>query len=114
MNSFSQVFVNSIASVLRLGGLFDVLNCNPMRMHSKMQQRQRLKNLDRFSENENSLMIASDVLARGWCFFVTTSVFNLKMYPLNKNIELSTYKFIFFSTSLNKFNLKNFLTVLIF
>jgi len=59
------VFVNSIASVLRLGGLLDVLECNPMRMHSKMQQRQRLKNLDRFTANENSLMIASDVLARG-------------------------------------------------
>ena len=34
-------------------------------LHAQMAQRQRLKNLDRFAEDEEGLLIASDVAARG-------------------------------------------------
>jgi ATP-dependent RNA helicase DDX24/MAK5 len=34
-------------------------------IHANMQQRQRLKNLDRFRSNPRALLISSDVLARG-------------------------------------------------
>lgn len=59
------VFVNSIDSIFRLNGVFEALKCSPLHLHAKMQQRQRLKHLDRFQENQNAVMIASDVAARG-------------------------------------------------
>jgi ATP-dependent RNA helicase DDX24/MAK5 len=34
-------------------------------LHAQMQQRQRLKNLDRFRDNKNCVLIATDVAARG-------------------------------------------------
>ena len=34
-------------------------------LHAEMQQRQRLKNLDHFKSQENAILIASDVAARG-------------------------------------------------
>ena len=36
-----------------------------MRAHAGMQQRARLKALDRFKANENAVLVASDVAARG-------------------------------------------------
>ncbi|CAG9855924.1 unnamed protein product [Phyllotreta striolata] len=59
------VFCNSIGCVKRLGALLTLLNCNPLPLHASMQQRQRLKNIDRFTGNENSILIATDVAARG-------------------------------------------------
>ena len=37
----------------------------PLGLHAQMHQRQRLKNLERFSANNNGLLIATDVAARG-------------------------------------------------
>ncbi|KAI4503864.1 hypothetical protein M0802_001267 [Mischocyttarus mexicanus] len=59
------VFCNSIGCVKRLATLFNILECNPLPLHANMQQRQRLKNLERFQDNENGLLIATDVAARG-------------------------------------------------
>merc|ERR1719427_2491638 len=42
-----------------------MLQCAPLPLHAAMQQRQRLKNVDRFTSRESSLLIASDVAARG-------------------------------------------------
>lgn len=59
------VFCNSIESVRRLTQLCTILNCAPRALHAKMAQRQRLTNLERFSQNPTGLLIATDVAARG-------------------------------------------------
>ncbi|XP_058462389.1 ATP-dependent RNA helicase DDX24 isoform X2 [Malaya genurostris] len=59
------VFCNSIDCVKRLVSLFGYLNCDPLSLFGSMQQRQRLKNLERFTQNPTALLIATDVAARG-------------------------------------------------
>ncbi|XP_046583027.1 ATP-dependent RNA helicase DDX24-like [Haliotis rubra] len=59
------VFTNSKDCIRRLMSIFTLLKCCPLPLHSDMHQRQRLKNLDKFSANENGFLIASDVAARG-------------------------------------------------
>ncbi|XP_066590951.1 ATP-dependent RNA helicase DDX24 [Prorops nasuta] len=59
------IFCNSIGCVKRLATLFSILECNPLPLHAGMQQRQRLKNLERFQADDNGVLIATDVAARG-------------------------------------------------
>ncbi|CAG8458870.1 16842_t:CDS:10 [Cetraspora pellucida] len=59
------VFVNSIDAIRRLVPIMRLLNIEVFALHAQMQQRQRLKNLDRFKQNSNAIMVASDVAARG-------------------------------------------------
>lgn len=61
----TMVFCNSIDCVHRLCGLLGLLQLDPLRLHAGMQQRQRLKNLDRFASQPSALLVASDVAARG-------------------------------------------------
>jgi len=46
-NGRTLVFCNSIGCVKRLATLFSILECKPLPLHANMQQRQRLKNLER-------------------------------------------------------------------
>lgn len=41
------IFCNSIGCVKRLANLLNLLECHPLPLHASMQQRQRLKNLER-------------------------------------------------------------------
>ncbi|KAF9949139.1 ATP-dependent RNA helicase [Mortierella alpina] len=59
------VFVNSIDAIRHLVPMMQLLGVEALGMHAQMQQRQRLKNLDRFKSNPHAFMIASDVAARG-------------------------------------------------
>lgn len=59
------VFCNSIDCVRRLGNLFGLLACHPLPLHANMVQKQRLKNLERFRDQADALLIATDVAARG-------------------------------------------------
>lgn len=59
------VFCNSINCVRRLVNLFFLLQCEPLALHSEMHQKQRLRNLERFAENDKGILIATDVAARG-------------------------------------------------
>lgn len=59
------VFCNSIECVRRVTKLFTILNCEPRALHAKMNQRQRLKNLERFTHSDTGLLVATDVAARG-------------------------------------------------
>jgi ATP-dependent RNA helicase DDX24/MAK5 len=61
----SLVFVGSIDGIRRLMPLFEVLQMPVFPLHSQLQQRQRLKNLDRFKSSKNGVLIATDVAARG-------------------------------------------------
>ncbi|XP_022921246.2 ATP-dependent RNA helicase DDX24 [Onthophagus taurus] len=64
-NGRTLIFCNSIGCVKRLVSLLGLLDCKPLPLHASMQQRQRLKNLDKFKSDENGLLIATDVAARG-------------------------------------------------
>lgn len=59
------VFCNSIDCVRRLAQLFNILNCQPRPLHAHMNQKQRLKNLEKFTNISTALLIATDVAARG-------------------------------------------------
>ncbi|KAK3813094.1 MAG: P-loop containing nucleoside triphosphate hydrolase protein [Benniella sp.] len=59
------VFVNSIDAIRRLVPMMQLLGVDALGMHAEMQQRQRLKNLDRFKTNPHAILVASDVAARG-------------------------------------------------
>ncbi|CAN0074177.1 unnamed protein product [Discosporangium mesarthrocarpum] len=59
------VFVNAIACARRLGALLTLLRVPATPLHAQMQQRQRLKSLDRFTANDKAVMVATDVAARG-------------------------------------------------
>ncbi|ESO00088.1 hypothetical protein HELRODRAFT_83529 [Helobdella robusta] len=59
------VFANSKDCIRRLTSLLAMLHCKPLPLHADMHQKQRLKNLDRFKENERGLLLATDVAARG-------------------------------------------------
>ncbi|EFA81919.1 putative RNA helicase [Heterostelium album PN500] len=59
------VFVNSIDSARRLLPILNNLKVPIFTLHAQMQQRQRLKNLDRFRNMEHVVLLATDVAARG-------------------------------------------------
>ncbi|KAJ1955886.1 ATP-dependent RNA helicase, partial [Dispira parvispora] len=59
------VFVNSIDALRRLVPVFQLLQVPAYGLHSQMEQRARLKNIDRFKANKHAVLIASDVAARG-------------------------------------------------
>lgn len=59
------VFVNAIDGIRRLVPILNLLNVPCYGLHAEMQQRQRLKNLDRFKDQKHAVLIASDVAARG-------------------------------------------------
>ncbi|WRT63931.1 uncharacterized protein IL334_000858 [Kwoniella shivajii] len=61
----SLVFVGSIDGIRRLIPLFTLLQMPIYPLHSQLQQKQRLKNLDRFKTSKNAILIATDVAARG-------------------------------------------------
>ena len=59
------VFSNSIASLRQLYGLLTTLSLNILLIHSGMQQKQRLLNLEKFNSSTNSILLASDMTSRG-------------------------------------------------
>ncbi|KAJ3927849.1 MAG: ATP-dependent RNA helicase [Lentinula lateritia] len=61
----SLVFLSSIDGIRRLSPLAELLNIKAFPLHSQMEQRQRLKNLDRFRSTPNSVLLATDIAARG-------------------------------------------------
>lgn len=68
----SLVFVNSIDGIRRLTPILAHLGITCYPIHSQLQQKQRLKNLDRFrafnshgGKSKNCVLLATDVAARG-------------------------------------------------
>ena len=71
------IFCNAITATRRLNSLLDFLKIKNFPLHSKMQQRQRLKNLDKFkravteiesggdADNNGAILVCTDVAARG-------------------------------------------------
>ena len=59
------VFVNAISAVRRVAALLKLLGLPALALHASMQQRQRLKALDRFKADPAGVLVATDVAARG-------------------------------------------------
>lgn len=45
--------------------LLELLQLSAWPLHSQLQQKQRLKNLDRFKSTPNGVLVATDIAARG-------------------------------------------------
>lgn len=61
----SLVFVGSIDGIRRLVPLLEQLRLPVFPLHSQLQQKQRLRNLERFKAAPDGVLIATDVAARG-------------------------------------------------
>ncbi|KAH7912169.1 ATP-dependent RNA helicase [Hygrophoropsis aurantiaca] len=61
----SLVFLSSIDGIRRLMPLMELLDIKAFPLHSQLEQRQRLKNLDRFKVTPNGVLLATDIAARG-------------------------------------------------
>ena len=59
------IFVNAISCLRRVLSILTLLSLPVFGLHANMQQRQRLKNLERFKEVPNAILVATDVAARG-------------------------------------------------
>ncbi|KAF9673631.1 hypothetical protein SADUNF_Sadunf10G0044200 [Salix dunnii] len=59
------VFCTSIAALRHTSSLLRILGINVWTLHAQMQQRARLKAIDRFRSNEHAILVATDVAARG-------------------------------------------------
>ncbi|PVG01923.1 DEAD-domain-containing protein [Serendipita vermifera] len=61
----SIVFLSSIDGIRRILPMLELLKLKVWPLHSQMEQRQRLKNLERFKSHSDSILLATDVAARG-------------------------------------------------
>ncbi|KAL2530877.1 DEAD-box ATP-dependent RNA helicase 13 [Forsythia ovata] len=59
------VFCTSIAALRHISSILRTLNINVWTLHSEMQQRARLKAIDRFRADEHGILVATDAAARG-------------------------------------------------
>lgn len=59
------VFVNSISSAKKIKSILDCMDIASANLHSKQQQRQRLKMLDSFKNSKKRILVATDVASRG-------------------------------------------------
>ncbi|KAH0601872.1 hypothetical protein MHUMG1_00751 [Metarhizium humberi] len=59
------VFTNSISAVRRITPLLQHLNQNALPLHSQMMQKARLRSLEKFTAARNTILVATDVAARG-------------------------------------------------
>ncbi|KAI0324312.1 DEAD-domain-containing protein [Cubamyces sp. BRFM 1775] len=59
------VFLSAIDGIRRLLPLLELLGVHAFPLHSQLEQRQRLKNLDRFKSMPGAVLLATDIAARG-------------------------------------------------
>lgn len=62
------IFCTSIAALRHISSILRILGINVLTNHAQMQQRARMKAVDRFRESENSILVATDGFARGMDF----------------------------------------------
>lgn len=64
-NKRALIFTNSIAAVRRLTPFLTNLNLPALPLHSSMIQKARLRSIERFKSRPGSILVATDVAARG-------------------------------------------------
>ncbi|KRX07546.1 P-loop containing nucleoside triphosphate hydrolase [Pseudocohnilembus persalinus] len=83
------IFCNSITYAKKVTHLLEVLKYNPVMLHSEMQQRQRLKKLDKFKERKSNILVCTDVAARG---LDIPSVENVIHYQVPMDIDTYVHR----------------------
>ncbi|KAI6660794.1 ATP-dependent RNA helicase DDX24-like [Oopsacas minuta] len=83
------VFSNSIASLRQLYGILTTLSLNILIVHSGMQQKQRLQNLEKFNSSEHAILLASDMTSRGIDF---TDVSDVIHYHVPATVQLYVHR----------------------
>ena len=78
------VFANTIEVVRRVTEILKLLRINVHPLHAQMQQKQRLKNLERFRNETNVVLVATDVAARG---IDVPGVDHVLHYNIPRNVE---------------------------
>ncbi|CED83578.1 dead-domain-containing protein [Phaffia rhodozyma] len=61
----SLIFFGSVDGIRRAMPLFELLQLPVYPLHSQLQQKQRLRNLDRFKNSPDGILLATDIAARG-------------------------------------------------
>ncbi|XP_073159005.1 DEAD-box ATP-dependent RNA helicase 13-like isoform X4 [Henckelia pumila] len=79
------VFCTSISALRRISSLLRILGVNVWNLHSEMQQRARLKAVDRFRANEHSILVATDAAARGLDFPGVRTIIHYQL-PLSAEV----------------------------
>jgi ATP-dependent RNA helicase DDX24/MAK5 len=82
-------FVNSIDTIRRLTPQLELLGIKAYPLHAEMQQKQRLKNVDRFKTLDNVVLVASDVAARGLDIPLVDHVIH---YQLPRTVDLYIHR----------------------
>lgn len=59
------IFCNSKDCLRRLVNFLKMLHLNPLSLHASMLQKKRLISLEKFESNDDSILVATDVAARG-------------------------------------------------
>ncbi|OAE35427.1 hypothetical protein AXG93_2587s1420 [Marchantia polymorpha subsp. ruderalis] len=59
------VFCTSISALRRISAILKILQLPVHPLHAQMQQKQRLKAMDRFRSSQDCILVATDVAARG-------------------------------------------------
>nr|CAB3485093.1 unnamed protein product [Digitaria exilis] len=62
------IFCTSISALRHISSILRILGINVLTNHAQMQQRARMKAVDRFRGNDNSILVATDGFARGMDF----------------------------------------------
>lgn len=85
----TMVFTNSIGTTKRLAQLLQELNINTHKIYSGMEQKQRLKALEKFRDDKEGVLIATDVAARG---LDIPSVQHVVHYHVPKSADLYVHR----------------------
>jgi len=101
------VFCNSINTVRRLTNLFFLLKVNVLPLHSEMHQKMRLRNLERFTEDDKGILIATDVAARG---LDISNIEHVIHFQVPKTAEVINFIALFIFS--NRINSKFFVSLL--
>lgn len=98
-NKSTIIFVNSITCIKRLSSMLNILKIGHRILHSRMQQRQRLKNFDRFKKDvealkngtstDSAILVCTDVAARG---LDIPNVDNVVHYQMPVNAEIYVHR----------------------
>ncbi|CAG2158342.1 unnamed protein product [Oppiella nova] len=83
------VFCNSKDCLRRVVNVLKILDLKPLPLHSSMPQKRRLANLEKFEANSESLLIASDVAARG---LDITHVDHVVHYQIPRTAEIYVHR----------------------
>uniref|UniRef100_A0A0K0DF85 RNA helicase n=1 Tax=Angiostrongylus cantonensis TaxID=6313 RepID=A0A0K0DF85_ANGCA len=83
------VFANSVDASRRLYGILKLLKLQPLMIHAKMEQKVRLKNLEKFIADSRSVLLATDVAARG---LDIQGIDNVIHYQVPKTAEIYIHR----------------------